>query len=230
MKDYIECMKNYSALASWAVWESNSNDGEFKKEKDLVENINFSNYKSCLQKSNTVFLAMNPGGTFNEDEAKKATRIRKASKRSWSNFHNVGKSRDYLLAQAIKNTPEWGSYMTDIFPIVGSDSSVITKFINSKENKEIVEKLILEFDEEMSLLFSKDKEVKLLCIGKSSYNWANKFLVNSNIPLKKTYKTFYLPHYSGANNGGIKNKAIELGVENYYPTVIKTLLKKYREQ
>ena len=34
-------MKDYSALASWAIWESNRDDGEFLNEADLVENIDF---------------------------------------------------------------------------------------------------------------------------------------------------------------------------------------------
>ncbi|MGX6969566.1 hypothetical protein [Vagococcus bubulae] len=230
MDNKIERMRGYSALASWAVWESNRADGEFKNEADLVEDIDFSIYEDQLKKSNTIFVAMNPGGEFDEEKAKLATRKIENKERPWNNFHNVGRSRDYLLAQAIKGTPEYGSYMTDFFPIVGSNSSTITKFINSIDNKELLERLILEFDEEISLLLPKEKEIRLLCIGKKPYEWSEKFLINSKLKLKKTYKIFYIPHYSGANNGGIKNEAEKLGVENYYPTVVKTILKKIRDE
>lgn len=228
MNNKIEKMREYSALASWAIWESKRSDGEFKNEKDLVEDIDFTKYENQLQKSNTIFVAMNPGGEFNEKQSKKATRRIENKERPWNNFHNIGKSRDYLLAQAIKDTPEEGSYMTDFFPIIGSDSSKITKFIRSKDNKELIKNLILEFDQEISKLLL--KEVKLICIGKKSYEWSEKFLIKSNYQLKNKYKIFYIPHYSGANNGGIKNEAEKLGVENYYPTVVKTLLEKFRNE
>ncbi|WP_285123140.1 hypothetical protein, partial [Lactococcus petauri] len=111
-------MEEYSALASWAIWESTRYDGGFHKESDLVMDIDFTKYEDDLQKSNTVFVAMNPGGEFDKDKSKLSTRKRNSIERSWNNFHNVGRSRDYLLAQAIKSTPESGSYMTDFFPIV----------------------------------------------------------------------------------------------------------------
>ncbi|CDG04409.1 hypothetical protein [Lactococcus lactis] len=230
MDNKIEKMKDYSALASWAIWKSNRDDREFINEADLVENIDFIKYEHQLQKSNTIFVAMNPGGEFDEEKAKLSTRKREDKERPWNNFHNVGRSRDYLLAQAIKDTPESGSYMTDFFPIVGSKSAEIKKFINSKKNTELIEKLVLEFDEEISLLLPKEKTIKIICIGQNPFDWAKKFLKNDKFLLKKEYKIFCIPHYSGANNGGINSKANELGVENYYPTVVKTLLEKFRSE
>ena len=47
----VEKMKNYSALGSWAIWESNRNDGDFIQEADLVEDIDFIKYENQLQKS-----------------------------------------------------------------------------------------------------------------------------------------------------------------------------------
>lgn len=226
MENYLKKMENYSGLGSWAIWKSIRKDGSFQKEQDLDTEMNFEFYVEDLQKSNTVFLAMNPGGEFNEEEAKQSTRKIKDCEKKWNNFHNIGRSRDYLLAEAIKDTPEIGSYMTDVFPIAGSNSSIVKKFINAKENADIVNRLILEFDEEMSLLDLNN--IRLLCLGKSSFDWVNKFLIKSEIPLKNSYRAFYLPHYSGANNGGIKKMAEKLGVENYYPAVVKKLLEQYR--
>ncbi|MFT8469622.1 MAG: hypothetical protein ABF661_01620 [Oenococcus sp.] len=230
MENKIERMKNYSAMGSWAIWKSNRADGQFTEKADLVEDIDFTKYEHQLQKSNTIFVAMNPGGEFDEEESKLATRKIENKERPWNNFHNVGSSRDYLLAQAIKDTPESGSYMTDFFPIIGSKSPEINKFINSKDNTELIERLVLEFDEEISLLLPKEKKVRIICIGQKPCEWAKKFLKNDKILLKKEYKIFCIPHYSGANNGGIKSKAKELGVENYYPTVVKTLLEKFRSE
>ena len=42
-------MKDYSALASWAIWKSNRDDGEFINEADLVENIDFIKYEHQLK-------------------------------------------------------------------------------------------------------------------------------------------------------------------------------------
>ncbi len=70
MENYLKKMENYSGLGSWAIWKSIRKDGSFQKEQDLDTEMNFEFYVEDLQKSNTVFLAMNPGGEFNEEEAK----------------------------------------------------------------------------------------------------------------------------------------------------------------
>ena len=212
-RNLLETMYDYSGLGSWAVWESEREDGSFKNDKDIKIDIDFSLYKNELQKTNTVILAMNPGGTFIEKDAETATRKIKFGDYNWGNFHSQG-GNDSRLAEALRNTPEWGSYMTDIFPIVGSDSETITKFINNKKNENVVQRLIHEFDEEMLLLFSGKSEIELLCIGDKSFKWAKKFLVgrNSKISgLKNTYKIYQLPHYSGSANGSISKKCVDLG-------------------
>ncbi|OAZ17658.1 hypothetical protein V425_01115 [Lactococcus lactis RTB018] len=96
----------------------------------------------------------------------------------------------------------------------------------------MIDKLVLELDEEISLLLPREKEVRLICIGKKSYEWSEKFLINRKLKLKlkKEYKVFYIPHYSGANKAEIKKKAEEQGVENHYQTVVKSLLEKFRNE
>ena len=106
--DILKRMECYSDLGSWAIWESN-NGNFFEKEKDLDENINFVEYIDKLQPSNYVILGMNPGGVFDEERAKVSTRKSSSNLRKWSNFHNVGKSRDYLLASAVMETKLYGS-------------------------------------------------------------------------------------------------------------------------
>ncbi|OAZ17659.1 hypothetical protein V425_01120 [Lactococcus lactis RTB018] len=130
MDNKIDRMEEYSALSSWAIWESIRPDGEFTKEKDLVKvkDIDFSKYEHRLQKSNTIFVAMNPGGKFDEEKSKLATRKREDTEKPWNNFHNGGSSNDHLLAQAIKDTPESGSYITDFFQLL---AVVVMKLKNS---------------------------------------------------------------------------------------------------
>lgn len=217
----LEKMEPYSGLSSWAMWESNNPNGLLEKEKDLVEDMDFNKYVSILQPSNYIILAMNPGGVYNEEVARKSTRKISAINRKWSNFHNIGRSRDFLLGRAIMETKLKGSYMTDLFPIVGSKSDVIKKFINDKNNKLFVSNLIKEFDEEMNCLLPNEKEIRLICIGKDVYNWANKLLVE-NKNLKFKYKTYEFPHYSAANSAQVSNKE---NSEKFYSKVIKQKIK-----
>lgn len=225
MFNKIERMKDYSAFASWAVWEISSEGQPFDKDSDL--NVNFEEHKDELQLGNTVFLGMNPAGEFDLEKAKKAKR-RVSDKNAWNNFHNKGKNNDHLLAEAIINTPEKGSYMTDLFPIVGSSSSKeVKQFIKRKENRDIIKRLIIEFDEEMSLL--KLDKVNLLCLGATTLNFANEFLLYSpDIKLNNFYQTFFIPHHSSSGRRTVNENAEKLGVVNYYPTVVQTFLDYYR--
>lgn len=100
---------------------------------------------------------MNPSGEFDEINAQNSTRKSNCNGRKWSNFHNIGKSRDYLLGRAIMETKLKGSYMTDLFPIVGSKSDVIKKYVKDKNNKFSIDNLIREFDEEMKCLLPNEK-------------------------------------------------------------------------
>lgn len=117
-----------------------------------------------------------------------------------------------------------GSYMTDIFPFCGSDSKQIIEFVSSKENEELIKKLIREFDEEMSLLVE-GEVVKLFCLGRKTEEWAKKFIVKFEKTfgekLLKSYEVIYLPHYSGAN----RNVSSKRNSENYYPKIIRNILK-----
>lgn len=222
MQDYLKRMQNYSDLSSWAVWESHREDGSFTEEKDMNENIDFSKYKSELQKSNYILLAMNPGGEFSEEAANNSSRKSNKNDRPWSNFHNQGRSRDYLLAEAIRQTKLSGSYMTDIFPIVGSDSKIVEKFINDKKNIKLAARLIKEFDEEINQLLPNYEEVILFCIGRTTEKWALKFLGKNKLKLdlNKKYDVHYLPHYSRTNTRVSSNP----DKKNYYPLVISNKL------
>lgn len=224
MFDKIERMKDYSALASWAIWERSSDGISFNKDSEL--NVNFEAHRDELQLGNTVFLGLNPAGKFVSEEAQNATR-RVSDKNAWNNFHNKGKNNDYSLAEAIMNTKEKGSYMTDLFPFVGGSSREVEKFVKKIENRELIKRLIIEFDEEMSLL-NLDK-INLICLGITTLNLANEFLLYSpDIKIKNFYQTYFIPHHSTAGKNTVKKNAKKLNVVNYYPTVVQTFLDYYR--
>lgn len=227
--DILERMGKYSDLGSWAIWESNNNNNLFTKEGDLNEEINFKTYIKELQPSNYVILAMNPGGIFDEEQAKKATRKSSSNSRKWSNFHNNGKSRDYLLAAAIMDTKLKGSYMTDLFPFIGSDSKVIEKFVKNPNNNDIVRRIVEEFDKEMSCLLPDQNEVILICLGKNVESWAKKYLVQNvqNFELQKKYEAYYFQHYSQSN---CKNVSSNPDDSRYYPIVFRNQINTYRKK
>lgn len=220
--DILKRMEGYSDLGSWAIWKSNNPDGVLEKEDDLQENINFEEYIDKLQPSNYVILAMNPGGNFNEKRAKKVTRKSCCNVRKWSNFHNVGKSRDYLFASAIMKTKLYGSYMTDLFPFEGSDSNSIVDFVENQENIDLIQRLIKEFDEEMVCLLPDEEEIILICIGKKVKEWVNLYLEN-NLCLNKKYRGYFFPHYSERNEHVSPVKSDN----HYYPKVFLEKMEKY---
>lgn len=166
---------------------------------------------------------MNPGGRYNEDNAKKATRKVVNNKRQWSNFHNIGRSRDYLLGRAMMETKFKGSYMTDLFPVEGSPSKEVKNFIENKDNSNLVNRLIEEFDEEMTCLLPNQKEIRLICLGSTVAKWAKIFLVG-NEKLNKTYSIYKLPHYSSSNN---KYVLPDPESEKFYPKVVKRKIEEY---
>ena len=206
------------------IWESTNPSGFLEKEQDTNENIDFSKYIDKLQPSNYVILAMNPGGDYDEESLKKVTRKAKADGRQWSNFHNRGTIRDFLLGNAITETKLMGTYMTDLFPIVGSNSGEISTVINDKKNIDIIDRLIREFDEEMTCLLPDEPEIKLICLGTYVHKKANKLLVK-NPNLNHKYSTYLFPHYSGANCAQVSN--LPEDEKRYYPNVVKNKIKEY---
>ena len=51
-----------------------------------------------------VTVGLNPGDGF--------------ASRDWANFHTAAKSNDHVLGEALRGTPAWGAYMTDLLPAV----------------------------------------------------------------------------------------------------------------
>ncbi|UKA63385.1 hypothetical protein [Arthrobacter sp. FW306-04-A] len=46
-------------------------------------------------------------------------------RRPWQNFHTAGRPNDHLLAEAFRDTPYWGAYMTDLVSEVNSKSATL---------------------------------------------------------------------------------------------------------
>lgn len=222
MKNYLDIMKDYASLSSWAIWESKNNE-KFEKEADMEVGIDFNKYKDKLQKSNFVVLGLNPGNYKDQAREKFFSRKEKLDVKKWNNFHNDGRSRDYLLAEAIRGTVVEGSYMTDLLSVYCSDSSKISSIV--KNNKDKIIESIIEFDESMSKLIDESDTIRLICLGTKTYYYASRFLEKNklNINLKKKYLAYKFPHYSGAN----RHVSNDCKKDNYYPKKFKEILEQF---
>jgi hypothetical protein len=114
----FERMSPYADHGSWAVWGplgrnpaqpfTATSDISFPELADggLDRLLPFLNTRA-------VIVGLNPGNAYDPGRA------------PWDGHHYGGRSNDHLSAEAFRDTPYWGSYLTDLFRIVESDSRVL---------------------------------------------------------------------------------------------------------
>lgn len=128
-------------------------------------------------KTDFVFLGLN-----------QAEHIRKDGyKGSWANFHSDDNIRqnDFKLRYALKDTPYWGSYMTDVIKShFDTNSENVKKDI--AEDKIVVEEHIEILKKELDILGGKPV---LVALGGYVYDLLTKYL-------KGEYKIVKVYHYS----------------------------------
>lgn len=166
---------NYKDQASWAVWaqvgvtpKSNTGDMSVFESPDLL-NILHDNY---------VLVALN---------ASEHAERKDGYKGSWRMFHSDddGRQQDFKMRFAFKDTPLWGSYMTDIIkdhPEKNSDQ--VIKHI--QKNPDVLKKNVEELKKELSILGGSPT---LIALGREVENWLKK-------ELSDEFNIVYLPHYS----------------------------------
>ena len=164
--------KKYGHFASWAVWAEEGN-----KPKDNIGDISFFNIKKTPQildilNPNVILVALNISGPL---------------KISLGNFHAPNSTaQDFKLRYALRNSPYWGGYMTDI---IKDFEEKISKNVMSylKENKQFERDNIQMFEEELFDLGSINPII--IALGGDSYT-----ILNRN--LKDKYNIFRISHYS----------------------------------
>ncbi|MGP5254542.1 hypothetical protein [Glutamicibacter ardleyensis] len=134
------------------------------------------------------------------------------------NFHTSVKSNDHLLGEALRGTPVWGAYMTDLVKDIFDPDA--TKAIPKSS----------DFDallEEVRGLGATNPT--FLVLGKQAHQLIQQLAAERKYP----GKVILLPHYSGANNGNISRYYNEIfgpdsarSVSNIerYKTVVKSIL------
>ena len=95
-------------------------------------------------------------------------------KKAFSNFHSCNpRAQDYKIRYAVKDTPFWGAYMTDIikdFP--EKESNNVMKYLKATPSFE--KEQISSFEQELKDIGSIDP--LLICFGHAAYNILNKNL------------------------------------------------------
>jgi hypothetical protein len=99
-------MRAYELSASWAVWPHADT-------YDRLSDISFPTIElGGVLHARTIILGLNRGGAGHNLKA-------------WQNFHTGSKHNDHFLAEAFRDTPHWGGYMTDLLSEFNSDSTSV---------------------------------------------------------------------------------------------------------
>jgi hypothetical protein len=162
--EFIE--EKYGNVASWAVWK----DGVGKS------NMEFEKPDLSILNPNVVLVGLN---------------ISKPIEKSFANFHSDSPhANDYKLRYALKGTPFWGAYMTDIIKDFEEKvSGNLMKYL--KNNKDFEKKHIAAFEQELIDIGS-DKPI-LIALGNDSYT-----ILKRNLGDK--YRIYKVTHYSHRPN------------------------------
>lgn len=149
---YETMKKEFGTISSWAVWapvvdspKSGVGDLSVFESSDLLDVLN----------PNYVFVGLNCSSTHIPKPGFPSVRI-------WGNFHSTDNRRqhDYKLRYALKDTPYWGGYITDIIKHHAEvDSSKVSRFLSS--HPEVVEENIALFEREIEILGTKPVLVAL---------------------------------------------------------------------
>lgn len=189
-KKFNQLAKKFGDVASWAMWAP-----VLDKPKSNVGNLSIFDDPDLYKKVNPhyAFIGLNVSGG----------RAPGAKIITWENFHSpCGKHHDYKLRYALKDTPYWGSYITDLiknFPEVHSEN--VSAYL--RQNPDVLNDNIKSFCEEMALL---DNPI-LVAMGGKVYELLQKTVANK-------FQIVEIKHYS-----------FTISKENYRAEVLERLAK-----
>jgi len=177
-REKFEFMKSkYGHLASWAIWAHEgetptSNMGELTaldpdKNKDLLSKLN----------PDIVLVALN----FSID----------IKQEPWENFHKYRPhATDFKTRYALRDTPLWGAYMTDILKdYPEKDSNKVIAHL--KKHPDLQKKNIESFLQEIKYLGTTNPLI--VAFGDIVYN-----ILKENLSNK--FKIIKIPHYANRTN------------------------------
>ncbi len=201
-KTYDLIKQKYSDVGSWAVWcpqidkpKSNMGNMDWAKDEDRLCSI--INPRFVL-----VGLNWSNHGVVEKEEGKFAL-----PETPWMNFHSGNAhGNSFKLRFALKDTPFWGAYMTDLIKYYPKTcSGDVKEYL--KKYPEVVEDNIKRFEEEVSHL---GEDPVLVAMHGVAYYYLKKYLRH------KYSKIVKIRHYSdrriGKNLDGYRAEV--LGVLN----------------
>lgn len=162
----------YEYWSSWAVWAEQ--DGPDKSNVGNLDIFDLNKNSKLLDilNSNVIFVGLN---------------ISRQVEHPFANFHDSNtKSQDFKLRYAVKDTPAWGGYMTDI--IKGYEEVESVKLKSYLKNN-------VDFEKENINLFSKElsdigaENPVLIALGGDAY----KIL---KVSFKNDYNIIKMRHYA----------------------------------
>ena len=163
---------SFGMYSSWTIW-AEEDEG---KPKSNIEDMSIFDDPKILDKLNNkyIFVGLNAAKHEHEDNTQY---------QPWNAFHSSDKKRqqDYKLRYALKGTPYWGSYMTDIlknYPETNSNKVIkyirdLNKSGNSFDNDQYLGGFIKElafFEPKPTLIAMGNAVEKILRRHFSAYN------------------------------------------------------------
>jgi len=178
--DLLERTAPYKHISSWAVWGKVTPTVRFHRHSNLTLPVRDPALQQVLR-SDVVFLGLNPGNVANRGVA------------PWAMFHTGPRHNDHFIAEALRGTPYWGSYMTDLFRQVESRSSLVRN--NSGDIETLLAQIaVVNGGQPVHLIPFGVKARKSLCAHKER-------LASSGLVAQVTE----IPHYGGSNGNIHKN-------------------------
>ena len=160
----------YGFCSSWAIWQKEGNTP-----KSNIGDI------SVLEPTNELLKMLKPqivivGLNFSDREVNTPL----------GNFHDPNpKATDFKLRYAIKDTPYWGAYMTDLIKnYKEKDSSKLMSYVS--KNQDFLEANIKVFKRELADLEINNKLI--ITLGRDVHRLMQKDF--------KSYKILNVPHYA----------------------------------
>ena len=181
----------YGLHASWAVWAE-----EADKPKSNMGDLSVFDDENILQELNPNIVLVALNFSFSG-----------VVQQPFSNFHSSNpRAQDYKTRYAVKNTPFWGAYMTDIikdFP--EKESNNVMTYL--KDNPSIVADNIFSFEQELEDIGSIDP--LLICFGTDSFNILNKFMEVSSEIFKVLRFLLFIPISEFSKDSAVSDSCSE---------------------
>ena len=187
LEHFNNIKEKYQYYASWAVWAEGEmpmhNVGDLSvldptSNKQLLEQLN----------PNIVLVALNIAAADIE--------------KPWGNFHSDWHhAQDYKIRHAVKDTPVWGAYMTDI---IKDHPELVAANVQAylAQNPDVERKHVQNFKQELKDIGA--NKPKLIAFGNVVY----KILTRN---LRNDFDIFKINHYSHfMNSFAYRNQVLEL--------------------